>query len=93
MSAADSLRRRDPTPYLEQLRALRDYPAPHMLDAALDLLGHVGTAEDLAFLDKTGSWFNLSQPGHVRSWARRAARQIRRRLKKASSVAANGKGG
>lgn len=93
MSAADSLRRRDATQFIDPLRALRDYPAPHMLDAALDLLGHVGTADDLAFLDKTGSWFNLSQPSHVRSWARRAARQIRRRLKKANSAPTTSTGG
>jgi len=81
LSAADALRRRDCAHYLERLRALRDYPAAHLLDAALDLLGAVGTAQDLPLLDKTGSWLNLSQPGHVRAWSRAAARQIRRRLK------------
>jgi hypothetical protein len=58
---------------------MSDYPAPHLLDAAMDLLGAVGTAEDAKFLEKAGSWLNLSQPGFVRSWARKAARTIRKR--------------
>ena len=93
LSAADSLRRRASAPYLERLRALRDYPAPHLLDAALDLLGAVGTPEDLPLLDKTGSWLNLSQPGHVRSWARKAARHIRQRQKAQARASRSPAGG
>lgn len=78
--AADSLAKRDPAEFLPRLRRLADHPAPHMLDAAMDLFGTVGTAEDAAFLAKTGSWLNLSQPGFVRAWARKAAKRIRARL-------------
>lgn len=84
MCAADSLRRRDPARLLMRFRTLHDYPAPHMLDAALDLMGAVGTLDDAKFLEKAGSWLNLSQPSFVRQWSRRAARAIRKRL--------NGKG-
>lgn len=77
--ACDALQQRDPARYLERLRKLSDYPAPHLLDAAMDLLGAVGTVEDAKFLEKAGSWLNLSQPGFVRSWARKAARKIRKR--------------
>lgn len=79
--AADSLAKRDPQEFLPRLRRLADHPAPQMLDAAMDLLGTVGTKEDGDFLAKTGSWLNLSQPAFVRTWARRAAKRIRARLK------------
>ena len=77
--AADSLARRPLPEFHARLRRLADYPAPHMLDAAMDLLGTIGTEEDAVFLARTGSWLNLSQPGFVRAWARRAARRIRDR--------------
>ncbi len=78
--AADSLARRPLPEFHARLRRLADYPAPHMLDAAMDLFGTIGTAEDAAFLAKTGSWLNLSQPSFVRAWARKAAKRIRARL-------------
>ena len=78
--AADSLARRPLPEFHARLRRLADYPAPHMLDAAMDLFGSIGTAEDAAFLAKTGSWLNLSQPSFVRAWARKAAKRIRARL-------------
>ena len=78
--AADSLARRPLPEFHARLRRLADYPAPHMLDAAMDLFGTIGTADDAAFLAKTGSWLNLSQPGFVRAWARKAAKRIRARL-------------
>jgi HEAT repeat protein len=80
-SAGDSLKQRDPQGFLTQLRALcTDYPAPHIMDAAVDLLGAVGLREDAEFLAKVGSWFNLSQSSQVRAWCRQAARRIRQRL-------------
>lgn len=78
--AADSLARRPLPEFHARLRRLADYPAPHMLDAAMDLFGTIGGADDAAFLAKTGSWLNLSQPSFVRSWARKAAKRIRARL-------------
>jgi HEAT repeat protein len=78
--AADSLARRPLPEFHARLRRLADYPAPHMLDAAMDLFGTIGTADDAAFLAKTGSWLNLSQPGFVRAWARKAAKRIRARI-------------
>ncbi len=78
--AADSLARRPLPEFHARLRRLADYPAPHMLDAAMDLFGTIGTAEDAVFLAKTGSWLNLSQPSFVRAWARKAAKRIRERL-------------
>lgn len=78
--ACESLKRREPTRFRIQLRTLvTTYPAPHLLDAAMDLLGAAGTAEDVAFLKKVGSWLNLSQPGFIRAWARKAARSIQAR--------------
>jgi hypothetical protein len=50
------------------------------MDAAVELLGTVGTRDDAEFLAKVGSWFNLSQPGQVRAWCRQAARRIRDRV-------------
>lgn len=79
-SAADALRHRPPERILEGMRALFDHPAPHVLDAAFDLFGDVGVEEDRRFLAKVGSWTNLSQPGHVKGWARDAARRIKTRL-------------
>ena len=79
IACADSLRHRDPAQYLERLRGLADYPAPHQLDAAMDLFGHAGTLQDAAFLTKVGGWFNLSQPMFIRRWARKAAKAIRQR--------------
>jgi len=79
-NAAESLKRRDTATFLPRLRKMqREYPAPQMLDCAIELLGAVGTAEDAEFLAKVGSWLNLSQPSFVRSWARRAAKQIKLR--------------
>ena len=81
-SAADSLRQREPSGYIESLRKLcKDYPVPHLMDEAIDLLGHVGTADDAAFLAKVGSWFNLAQPSSIRARCRQAARHIRQRLR------------
>ncbi len=80
LAAADSLRRRDASLFRERLRQLADYQAPHHLDAAIDLMGDVGTAEDAKFLSKVGGWFNLSQPAFIRQWARKSARKIRTRL-------------
>ncbi|MSP91337.1 MAG: hypothetical protein EXR79_05985 [Myxococcales bacterium] len=78
--ACESLKRRDPGRLRPRLRVLvTTYPAPHLLDAAMDLLGAAGTAEDVAFLKTVGSWLNLSQPGFIRAWARKAARAIRAR--------------
>lgn len=82
LAAADSLRRQPPGQYLPSLRRLADYQAPHHLDAAIDLLGDVGTSEDAQFLSKVGGLFNLSQPAFIRSWARKAARKIKARLGK-----------
>lgn len=79
--SAESLKSQLTEHYLPKLRRLQqDYPAPHLLDAAIDLLGEVGTAEDAAFLAKVGGWFNLSQPRFIRAWARKAAARIRQRL-------------
>lgn len=80
MNAAESLKRRNPATLLDRLRKLHDHPAPHMLDAAMDLLGAIGTAEDAKALEKAGSWLNLSQPAFVRAWSRKAAKDIRARL-------------
>jgi HEAT repeat protein len=80
MNAAESLKRRDPASLLVRLRSLHDHPAPHMLDSAMDLLGAIGTLEDAKFLEKAGSWLNLSQPAFVRAWSRKAAQDIRQRL-------------
>ena len=77
--SADSLARRPLPEFHARLRRLADYPAPHMLDAAMDLFGTIGTPEDAVFLAKTGSWLNLSQPSFVRAWARKAAKRIRER--------------
>ncbi len=82
MNAADSLRKRNSPDILAHLRSLHDYTAPHMLDAALDLLGQIGTREDIVWLEKAGSWLNLSQPAFVRAWSRDAAKKIRKRLNK-----------
>jgi len=79
MASADALRRHDPATFLGQLRRLADYPAPHLLDAAIDLLGDVGTPQDAEFLAKVGGWFNLSHPKFIRDWARAAAAKIRKR--------------
>lgn len=80
LAAADSLRRRDAALFRQRLRLLADYQAPHHLDAAIDLMGEVGTAEDAQFLSKVGGWFNLSQPAFIRQWARKSARKIRTRM-------------
>lgn len=77
--SADSLARRPLPEFHARLRRLADYPMPHMLDAAMDLFGTIGSTEDAAFLAKTGSWLNLSQPSFVRAWARKAAKRIRER--------------
>lgn len=77
--AGEALKKRDPATYIERLRKMADYPDPHMLDAAMDLLGAIGNRDDMKWLDKAGSWLNLSQPSYVRAWARKAARQIRAR--------------
>jgi len=81
INAAESLKQRDPAVYLERLRRMADYPAPHLLDGAMDLLGAVGNETDAKWLQKAGSLFNLSQPPFIRDWARKAARQIRLRQK------------
>jgi hypothetical protein len=79
---SEALKHQNPEDYLLTLRKIqREYPATHLLDATIDLLGAVGTEEDAAFLSKVGGWFNLSQPRFIRSWARQAAGQIRTRLK------------
>lgn len=79
-ASAESLKRQATEHYLPRLRKLQqEYPAPHLLDAAIDLLGEVGTPEDAAFLAKVGSWINLSQPRFIRAWARKAAARIRAR--------------
>ncbi len=52
-----------------------------MLDAALDLIAEIGTLEDARFLAGVGGWRNFSQPGHVKKWARQAARRIRKKKK------------
>ena len=78
-ASADALRRHDPATYLGRLRVLADHPAPHLLDAAIELLGDVGTKEDAVFLAKVGGWFNLSHPMFIRDWARAAAGRIRKR--------------
>ena len=75
-------RLKPPEAYLANRRRLADYPAPNHLDAAIDLLGDVGTLEDAQFLSKVGGLFNLSQPAFIRSWARKAARKIKGRLGK-----------
>ncbi len=80
LSAAASLKRRESPELLARLRKLVDNPASHMLDAAMDLLGAIGTANDAKFLAKAGSWLNLSQPPFVRAWSRKAARDIRKRM-------------
>jgi HEAT repeat protein len=82
-AAADSLRRQPAETFLPRLRQYADYPAPHLLDAAIDLLGDAGTREDEKFLSHVGGLFNLSQPKFIRSWARKAAKRIRIRLAKA----------
>ena len=79
-AASESLRQRDKAQVLPTLRGLFDHPAPHLFDAAFDLLGEIGEQEDTKFLDKVGSFFNFSQPGHVRKWARDASRVIKARL-------------
>ncbi|MBI5610003.1 MAG: HEAT repeat domain-containing protein [Deltaproteobacteria bacterium] len=81
-AAADALRRQPAEQFLPRLRQFAEYPAPHLLDAALDLLGDVGVREDEQFLTRVGGWFNLSQPAFIRSWARKAAKRIRKRLSK-----------
>lgn len=85
-ACADSLRHRDKSLYLKRLRLLADYPAPHQLDAAMDLFGHAGTLEDAAFLTKVGGWFNLAQPNFIRQWARKAAKTIRARYAAAKTA-------
>ncbi|HAN29957.1 MAG TPA: hypothetical protein DCQ06_00030 [Myxococcales bacterium] len=62
-----------------RLRGYFDYPSPHMLDAALDLFGAIGTEDDAQFLAKVGSWMNLSQPSQVKRWSRDASKRIRAR--------------
>lgn len=79
-TAAESLRHRDTSKVLPDLRELFDHPAPHLFDAGFDLLGDIGTAEDAKFLSTVGSFFNFSQPGHVRGWARAARKKIKSRL-------------
>lgn len=83
-ASGDALRARPSEEYLGRLRQLSDYPAPHQLDAAMDLLGDVGTLQDAEFLSKVGAWLNLSQPQFIRRWARAAARKIRTRLRAAA---------
>jgi HEAT repeat protein len=79
---SEALLTQDPADFLQTLRKIqREYPATHLLDATIDLLGAVGTEEDAAFLSKVGGWFNLSQPRFIRDWARQAARRIRARHK------------
>jgi hypothetical protein len=87
-TASFSLFNRDHAVILPQLRELFDHPAPHLFDAGLDLLGDIGTAEDAKFLGRVGSLFNFSQPGHVRKWARDAARKIKARQR--ANASANG---
>lgn len=82
--AGESLRQRDRDAIVDKVRAFFDHPAPYVFDAALDLMGEIGTEADAAFLAKVGSWRNLSQPSHVRKWARGAAKRIRARLAAAS---------
>lgn len=79
-SASEALRQRDRSSVLPRLRTFFDHPAPHLFDAAFDLIGDIGDESDTKFLDKVGSFFNFSQPGHVRKWARDASRQIKARL-------------
>ena len=79
-NAADALRHRNPERILPGLRRVFDHPTTEHLDAAFDLFGDVGVAEDAAFLRKVGAWTNLSQPGPVKQRARKAAKRIRARL-------------
>ncbi len=78
--AATSLQERDAATILPMLRDLFDHPAPHLFDALFELFGEIGTAEDGKTLEKVGSFFNFSQPGHVRRGARGAAKKIKARL-------------
>jgi HEAT repeat protein len=80
-AAAASLRRHPGEAYRARLRQLVDSPSPHLLDAAIDLLGDVGNAEDGKFLADVGGWFNLAQPKTIRAWARKAAKNIRTRMR------------
>lgn len=80
-ASADALRHRDPAEFLDKLRALADYPAPHLLEAAIDVMGDTGTLQDADFLSKVGGIFNLSHPLFIRNWARAAAAKIRKRAK------------
>ncbi len=79
-NSADALRHRKPERILPGMRKVFDHPAPELLDAAFDLFGDVGGAEDAAFLRKVGAWTNLSQPARVKKLARAAAKRIKARL-------------
>ena len=85
-SVADALAQRPPHDVLPHLRALFDHPAPHTFDAALDVFGAIGTADDAAFLSRVGRFTNWSQPTQVKRWARAAAKQIRVRLESATGA-------
>lgn len=80
-AAAEALEQHNSERVRTRLRGYFDYPSPHMLDAALDLLGVIGTEDDARFLAKVGGWTNLSQPSQVKRWARDASKRIRARLK------------
>lgn len=80
-TAADALAVRPAEQVLPHLRKLFDHPAPHTFDAAFELAGRIGTAEDGVFLARVGRFTNWSQPAEVKRWARDAARAIRARLK------------
>ncbi len=80
-TAAEALESHDPAVVLPRLRSYFDHPTAHMLDAALDLMGAIGGADDAKFLSKVGAWTNLSQPSQVRRWARDASKRIKARLK------------
>jgi len=77
--SAESLKQRDHAAIIGKVRELFDHPTPYMFDAALDLMGDIGSLDDAKFLARVGSWRNFSQPSHVRRWARDAAKRIKAR--------------
>ena len=78
-TAADALVQRPTERILPRIRKLMEHPAPHLFDAAFDVLGRIGTDEDAAFLARVGRLTNFSQPSQVKGWARAAAQAIRKR--------------
>ena len=78
-TVADALVRRPIERILPRIRKLMEHPAPHLFDAAFDVLGRIGSEEDAVFLARVGRLTNFSQPSQVKTWARAAAQAIRRR--------------